>query len=470
MDIQIHDSPQYHRIVLNAYRPTVPFVSGESNEVKLGGTSLSELYPEIEITEERNSITISLPLEIGSHILGLGEKAFGLDRKRKRLVCINQDPGGYVRGKDPTYFPIPFFIKIHDGESQGIFVNFPGEVVFDFGVETYDRTRITVKNNAAEIFIFKSGNAKDVVHAYITLTGKPFLPPKWALGHAISRYASYPEREVMKILDSYQSMTRVDAFYLDIDFMDHYRLFTWNRKIFNGTFIEDMHRRGIRVITIVNPSIKLDQNYDVFRAGLGHFVETPSGDIYTGKMWPGTSAFPDFLNLGARNFWKKEIRKWASQGVDGIWLDMNEPTILTEDHLFDGSTLHHLDDDSTREHREVRNSYPYYQNMATYEALAEKIEKPFILTRSGYAGVQKFAAVWTGDNVSSWDDVRLQISMVTSLSISGIVFVGCDLGGFLGDSTPHLLSAYYKMALLFPLYRNHKDARGNDQEIFLQPS
>lgn len=467
MKVSFFESESYFKIVLNEYKPVLSYNSKES---EIPQSNFDSIYSGFEFNCTADGLVISMPLEVGSHVLGLGERAFGLERKRKRFSSVNTDPGGYQRGRDPIYLPLPFFVKVSGGAAQGIFINYPGEMVFDLGAENYDRINIKVLSDSVEMYVFKGVDIKDAVKAYIQLTGKTFLPPKWAIGHTVSRYTYYPEKNLLEVIDRYRNETFVDAVYLDIDYMDRYHLFTWNKKLFNGDFLDQVHKRNVKLVTIVNPSVKADQNFDLFRRGMGHYMEKSNGDLYTGPMWPGLSVFPDFINSKAREFWKAEIRTWAGSGVDGIWLDMNEPTLLTEDHLFDGNALHRLDNGETVAHSKVRNLYPYYQCQATYEALSEKTDLPFILTRSGYAGVQKYAAVWTGDNVATWDDLKLQITAVTGLSLSGVTVVGCDLGGFLDDSDPDLISAYYRLGLFFPLYRNHKDVKGRDQEVWALPS
>lgn len=468
MKVEIFEGQDYYRFSFNDYRPVVSFTL-DQNESKVGEEILNSKFSGLNFKFHENTITISIPLEVASHILGLGEKAFGIDRIRKKLRMLNTDPGGYERGKDPIYIPIPFFIKVTGGKSLGVFLNFPGDSTFDLGVSQYDKILIDVSGESAELFIFKAQEIKEVLRAYSNLTGRTFVPPKWAIGHTISRYSYYPEKEALAVIDKYAKTAPVEAMYLDIDYMDHYRLFTWNRDYFSHNFIAEMHKRNVKVVTSVSPSVKADQNFELFRAGMGHYMEKKNGDVYIGNMWPGNSVFFDLLNHDAQEFWKSRISEWAKSGVDGVWLDMNEPTVLTVDHLFDGDALHRLDDGRTVEHRYVRNLYPYLQTKATFEGLSEHNDEPFILTRSGYAGIQKYAAVWTGDNMATWDDVKLQISMVTSLSVSGIPVVGCDIGGFLLDGSPDLLAAYYRMSLFFPIFRNHKDVRGKDQEVYLMP-
>ncbi len=469
MQVTFFESDNYYRILVNNYNPIIGLK--KNHEKKLSKTPDIFLKNNIELNETENWVKIKLELNISSHILGLGEKATNIDKKRKVLVSLNTDLIGYARNSDPLYLSIPFFINVNHGKSLGLFINYPGYISFDFGVSEYNKTTILVKSNSFEFYIFKSDDIKKIVNSYISLTGKTFVPPKWSIGHGISRYSYYPSEIALNIIKDYKNIMPVDSIYLDIHYMDGYRLFTWDKERYGdgSEFIKRAHDQDIKIVTIIDPSIKLDQNYDVFKQGIGNYIENDDSSIYNETMWPGDSVFPDFFNKKAREYWKKLIKSWSLQGIDGIWLDMNEPTVLTESHLIPENALHKLDDGTKIKHGNVRNLYPYMQCMATYNALTEINKEPFILSRSGYAGIQKYAAIWTGDNTPSWDDLKLQISMVSSLSISGIAVVGCDLGGFFGDSSPELLSAYYKMALLFPFYRNHKNIDNGDQEVFLMP-
>ena len=464
MDIKCWSNSDYVKYNINRHEPIVAF-----DDQSLSPSEPDLKKNQIEIKENSDELVIMFPLPLNAHILGLGERAFGMDRKRKRLISKNRDPGGYGRNNDPLYISIPFYFQVIDGTTKGIFINYPGEIVFDFGVEVYNKTKISIDSNSVEFYIFTGNSPLEILQKYSTLTGKTFLPPKWSIGHSISRYTYYPADVAEEVVKRYKEFLPVESIYLDIHYMEDYKLFTWNNERFgDGTdFINRIHDLGVKVIPIVDPSIKAEQNYEVFRRGLGTYVEDSNRDIYTDKMWPGKSVFPDFINKNGQNFWKGEVKSWMKQKVDGIWLDMNEPTILTEDHMFDPESLHKLDNGSKVIHRKVRNAYPYFQSKATFEAIEEMGIEPFILSRSGYSGIQKYASIWTGDNLSTWDDVKLQISIVTNLAISGVAVVGCDLGGFFGSSSPDLIAAYYRMALLFPLYRNHKSMDGNDQEVFL---
>ena len=427
---------------------------------------------------EQRRIKIEIDLSVTDRIFGLGERPSRMNRKRSKHLLYSTSAWDYNTKKEDIYSSFPVFYILDGTNAYMVFLNYPGEIEFDFGIEKYHSIIITFQSGNFELFLAHAKTMKEVVGTYVNITGRPFEIPEWALGHQISRWSYFPESSVKDIVDRYLDKFPVSAVYLDIDYMDQYRVFTWDSQRFPDPegLVRYLKNKGVKLVPILDPGIKLDQNFDVFRNGLGNYLEDPSGSLYVDTVWPGTCVFPDFLNESARNFWSEEIVKFLRFGIEGIWLDMNEPavhnayengkrraTILKD-------AMHRMDDGTRITDFSVHNLYAYYEAQATYFAMLSKIERPFILTRSGYPGIQKYAAMWTGDNLSSYEDVKLQISMVLSLSISGMPYCGCDLGGFWGDSEPDLLSVYYEAALFFPIYRNHKIKNANEQELFLLPA
>lgn len=429
----------------------------------------------LSISESDGIISVKKGLSLKEYILGLGEKAYEIERRRVSVRMWNNDSYSYGWFTDPLYVSIPFFITVYQGRAKGYFFNSPSKMIFDVGVGEYDKIVIKIPEPSLRFYVIQGPSIERVLENYAELTGKPFMIPMWALGHQISRYSYYPESSVIDVLKEYKKEGfPVSSLYLDIDYAQDMKVFSWNKDRFPDpkSMVKKVHSLGAKVIVNIGPGVKVDQNSKVFREGLGTYVETPKRELYIAPLWSGACAFPDFMNEKGRAFWKKEIKEFVeSSGIDGIWLDMNEPSVFTESKTFDESTLHRRDDDDGEaiEHRFVHNAYSYFQNRATFEALSEFQSRPFILTRAGFAGIQKYAAVWSGDNVASWENMRLQIPLLTSLSISGIPYVGCDIGGYIGRSDPELLSRFYQMAVFFPIFRNHKTREGNDQEPFRLP-
>ncbi len=461
-EIKIMSGHDYKKVIINNDRPLINF-----DDTNLGGNN-QNLDLDINYDGGNQYIIIKKKLKQDEKIIGLGEKAFDILKNRHSFTMYNSDPVGYKRYDDPLYLSIPFLISVSEN-IKGIFINSTSRIDIDIGIEEYDKLTVKIYNKSSTVYIFEPDNFNDLYRDYTGLTGKTFMPPLWALGHQISRYSYYPEDEIYNVIDNYKKYTDISAIYLDIDYMDKFKIFTFDRNKFpdNKRLLDNLHKRDVKLVTIIDPGVKLDQNYSVFKNGICHYMENNNDEIYTSKLWPGNSAMPDFFNEEAYNWWKSEIKNFINN-TDGIWLDMNEPSLFNEFKTIDPEAVHNINGSKVK-HKYLHNAYAYFEVKATYEAISEEKNDIFIVSRSGYAGIQKYAAIWTGDNTSGEDDLKLQISMMISLNLSGISVCGCDLGGFVGQSSPELVSKYYKMALLFPFYRNHKDKYSNDQEIYKLP-
>ncbi|MGC8533200.1 MAG: alpha-glucosidase MalA [Candidatus Parvarchaeum sp.] len=454
-----------YRVNVNDYNPVVKFNFSKNNFKELNSDTIDINNEKIELYERDDKIILSKELDIKEHILGLGENAFKLDKRRSKLTLWNTDAHDYLPNTDKMYVSIPFFISVKDKHKLGVFINYPGKITFDFGIKEYDKTIIEIFNKSAELFFIEGKTLKEILNKFISITGKPFKIPNWALGHAVSRYSYFPQKIILEVLKEYKKRSVVDSIYLDIDYMDKYKIFEWNKDYFPNPkkMIEEIHKMKTKVITIIDPAIRLDQSYSTFKEGLDYYCERESGEIYVSKMWAGDCVFPDFLNYKTREWWTNKIKIWTEKySIDGIWLDMNEPTAFNLNNTFDTDVIHKISKNDCVLHEQVHNAYAYFEAMATYNGL----KNGFILSRSGYAGIQKYAAIWSGDSVSSWEDMKLQIPILLNLSISGVPYVGCDLGGFNGRNDPDLIVAYYHMAVFFPIFRNHKNKLENDQEIY----
>ncbi|MFB6471177.1 MAG: TIM-barrel domain-containing protein, partial [Vulcanisaeta sp. AZ3] len=490
MRIRVERNDGMFRVSINEPRPIVKF-SFSGVEV-----SVKELPEELLILESTSpihirgyegvkGIIVQRKLGLDEHVYGLGEKAFDLDRRRATYQLWNTDVaavtkyGWYI---DPMYVNVPFLMIVRKDGVVGYLFNSASRILVDVGMRIYDKLTAFVPEESLELYIFSGKNVEEVLEKYTELTGRPFLIPEWALGYQISRYSYYPQDRVLEIVKRHlDNGFKVSVVYLDIDYMDSYKMFTWDSNKFPDPrqLTNELHRFGVRVITIFDPCLRVDQNYELFKEALGLFVETGKGEIFTGPMWPGVCAWIDFGNPKAREWWAEKVRDWVSRyGVDGIWLDMNEPAVLgrvTKDSTIEETAMHNLSDRRVT-HAQFHNAYAYYEAIATQEGLRRASLEPFILSRAGFAGIQSFAAVWTGDNIPSWDDLKLQVVLALGLSISGIPYVGCDLGGFagrqwggVGPTDLDLLVRYYQVALFFPVFRSHGAPDNIDKELYNLP-
>lgn len=416
---------------------------------------------------EGHRVKCWMKLELDDHFYGLGEKALPLDRRRTRVTMWNTDAFGYKLGTDPLYMSVPFIIVLRRGLAYGVFFDNPYRSVFDLGFSSEEWYSFEAEGGQLDFYVIYGPSVKEVVEGYTELTGRTPLPPLWALGHQQSRYSYYPQERVLEVAERYRrEELPCDAIYLDIHYMEGYKLFTWDRRRFPNpkSMAEKLRGMGFKLVTIVDVGVKLDPLYRAFREGVigDYFVKKPNGDLYVGRVWPGLCAFPDFTKPEVREWWGKQLKALVDEGVEGIWLDMNEPSV------FDVPTKT-VDEDAVHAegpHAKVHNVYALLEAQATYEGLLKlrPNRRPFILTRAGFAGSQRYAAKWTGDNTSDWEHLWLQIPMLLSLGLSGVPFVGADVGGFFGRPTAELLVRWYQVAAFTPLCRNHQCIESYDHE------
>ncbi len=476
----------------------IPHVEAAGDVVKADCCGVDAV---IKISVEGERTTIWKPLALDEHVLGLGERAMPIDRRRAIAVMFNFDAYAHLPFMDPLYVSVPLAVFVRRGKAFGLLVNSPAYSVFDIGVGEYSAVNIEVEDKP-EVYVIFGPTPMEVLETYAEITGKPFLPPKWALGYQISRFSYEPQNAVLEVVERVAGEVPLEAVYLDIDHMDKRRIFTWDRRKFPDPhgLIAELHERGVKVITILDPYVKAEPGYRIFEEGLRHFLTTENNELYLVRGWPGLSALPDFLNKKAREWWAKLVEEYVREyDVDGLWIDMNEPTNMDGDILFTGDwaelrkavalglkpgplrkeelfrrtaagAIHRLDDGRVVKHERVHNAYAYFEAMATYEGIARAGKKPFVLTRAGYAGIQRYAAVWTGDVVASWEGLRAALMAVLGLSASGVHMVGADIGGFAGYSDPDLVVRWYQASAFFPFFRAHKGREGNDTDIFALPA
>ncbi|PAE32512.1 hypothetical protein CHI06_26520 [Bacillus sp. 7884-1] len=324
-----------------------------------------------------------------------------------------------------------------------------------------DVLTIMAEGGQVNTYIMLAQDVKEAVTLYTTLTGKTPLPPKWSLGYHQSRYSYTSEDEVKDIVKSFKDYEiPLDCVFLDIHYMNGFRVFTFDEDKFPHykELIKELTGEKIDVVPIVDPGIKKDEAYPVYYEGMkkGYFSKYLSGEVYYGEVWPGISAFPDFFHTEVQEWWGELHRFYTDLGIRGIWNDMNEPSVFNESKTMDLDVIHNADGKEIT-HREGHNLYGLYMSKATFEGLQKLLGngRPFSLTRAGYAGVQRYSAVWTGDNRSHWEHLEMSLPMIMNLGLSGVAFTGADVGGFSSDTTPELLIRWTQVGAFMPYFRNH---------------
>ncbi|HET7657547.1 MAG TPA: TIM-barrel domain-containing protein, partial [Bacillales bacterium] len=301
-------------------------------------------------------------------------------------------------------------------------------------------------------------------------TGKMPLPPKWALGFHQSRYSYETEQEVRTLAEIFRERgIPLDAVHLDIHYMNGYRVFTFDQERFPNPqdMVNDLREQGIHIVPIVDAGVKVDENDSTYKEGLEKdlFCKYPDGQLFFGDVWPGNSAFPDFTKTDAREWWGNLNRFYSDLGIDGIWNDMNEPAVFNETKTMDVEAIHD-NDGNPKTHRELHNVYGMLMEESTYEGMKKLLngKRPFVLTRAGFAGIQRYAAVWTGDNRSFWEHLAMTLPMCMNLGVSGVALCGSDVGGFAHDASGELLARWTQVGAFLPYFRNHSAIETRRQE------
>lgn len=415
--------------------------------------------------------SFEIPLEPDDTIYGLGQGTGALNRRGQKKELWNIDVLGHASCIHPNlrrlYQSIPFAIILREGYATGLFVDDPGRQSWDL---TNDRLRIEVRSKALDLHWFNGPTVPDVIRQWTAATGRMPLPPRWALGYHQSRY-SYRSRAELELLAAEFRDREIpcDVLHLDIDHMDGYRVFTFGEafpephKMLNG-LAED----GFKVAAIVDPGVKDDPKFGVRQRGRQQeaFVKTRSGANARGKVWAGRSLFPDFLNATTRHWWSTEQARFQKLGLAGFWNDMSEPAIFDGPGKTLPENAVHQTDHGRRRHGEVHNLYGTQMAAASRAGALQHDSdaRPFVLSRGGWAGIQRHAAVWTGDNSSCWEHLAESVPMLLNLGLSGVPFCGADVGGFLDDCTGELLVRWTQLAAFTPFFRNHANNESRPQE------
>lgn len=424
------------------------------------GQVLSEEYAPFCTGWLDQSVTTYRKLFSDEKFVGLGEKTGNLNKRGSSYTNWNSDVPAYLANQDPLYQTIPFFIGFHDEVVYGIFLDNSCRTTFNFGASTDELfSSFSAASGTMNYYFFGASTPAGIIRDYTWLTGRMPMPPIWSLGYQQCRWSYYPESEVMSIAKSFRDKKiPCDMIYLDIDYMDSYKIFTWNKDRFPdpASMISKLNAMGFHLATIVDPGIKVEKGYFAYDEGVanGYFAKYPDGTNYIGSVWPGRCHFPDFTNPKVRTWWGNAFSRLSSAGVEGFWNDMNEPSawgqsipeIVQFDYEGKGASM-----------SKVHNVYGLNMARATFEGTKKLMngKRPFILTRAGYAGIQRYSAVWTGDNEASDEHMLLSARMVTGLGLSGVSFTGPDLGGFIGNPSKELYSRWLSLGVFTPFFRNH---------------
>ncbi|KJR43982.1 family 31 glycosyl hydrolase, alpha-glucosidase [Candidatus Magnetoovum chiemensis] len=503
------------------YRKGTPFVTGalSNKSAKLledaafNNTNKIDYFKAQEL--DNGSLTLTYKLGINDKTYGLGETVGPFNKRGKIYRLYASDDPCHTPDKEFLYSSHPFLIIEGKSNTFGIFIDYPSQLIFDIGFTVSDTLEITIpaptvktekaNSTALDIYIFDSADKLAIVKEYLLLTGTPYIVPKWAFGYQQSRW-SYPDaKTILDVANKFRQLKiPCDAIYMDIDYMDNFKVFTIDDNKFPDfkSFVNRLKSMGFKLIPIIDPGVKIEKGYKVYEEGIksGCFCVNEKGQNFEAAVWPGLTHFPDFLRKDVRLWWSKLYEILISCDIEGVWNDMNEPSIFyTQEAIdeiynmletmkktgnFDKWTLTnkaahisnrreyyqefcHIDDKGNKiNHDNIHNLYGFYMTLAAADGFKTLMPKKryFLLTRSCYSGAHRFTALWTGDNHSWWEHMLSHIQMVMSLNLSGFFYTGADICGFGGNASEELAIRWMQLGIFTPLYRNHSAYGSRHQE------
>jgi alpha-glucosidase len=448
-------------------------------QLGMGWLTEPEGPPVVELANAAG--TLGTPVRVykqhlaGEHYFGCGERTGELDKTGTHQLFWNIDPPrGHTALQNNLYVSIPFTLALADGQAWGFFLDSTTRVEFDLAHEDPRRSWFEADNGDLVYYVFCGPTPQQVLARYTDLTGHTPLPPLWSLGNGQSRFSYETADEVRSIARTFRERDiPCDTLYLDIDCLDGYRVFTWNPERFPDPagLLAELREQGFHVVCIVDAGVKVDEQYPVYLNGKARdlYCKTSQGDDYQNAVWPGMCVFPDFTNSAARAWWGEQHRPLLDAGVAGIWTDMNEPALFIPLNSTMPANVVHPGDGLARLHLQVHNAYGSLSVRATREGLLRlrPERRPFVISRSGYAGIQRHALLWTGDNSSTWEHLTMSLAQLQNLGLSGVAWCGVDIGGFYGDASGELLARWTEFGIFQPFCRNHSEKQTRHQEPWL---
>ena len=419
-----------------------------------------------------NIVKMSKSSKDGECFYGLGDKATQMNLKGKRLENFATDQYAFQKEQDPLYKVVPFYIGLHNKQSYGIFFDNTFRTFFDFCQERRNVASFWAEGGEMNYYFIYGPQMQDVVTTYTDLTGKPELPPLWVLGYHQCKWSYYPESKVKEITSKFRELKiPCDAIYLDIDYMEGFRCFTWSKEYFPDPkrMVAELAEEGFKTIVIIDPGIKIDKDYWVYQEALekDYFCKRADGPYMKGKVWPGECNFPDYTNPIVREWWAGLFKELISDfGVKGVWNDMNEPAVMEVPNKTFPMDVRHVYDGNPCSHRKAHNIYGTQMARATYHGVKRFAypKRPFVITRSAYSGAQRYTSSWTGDNVATWEHLWIANIQVQRMCISGMGFTGSDIGGFAEQPTGELYARWIQLGVFHPFCRTHSSGDHGNQE------
>lgn len=464
--------------------------------------------PYFTVVKTEEQLQFEYTLENEEKVYGLGENVRGINKRGWIYKSCCADEPNHVEDRTSLYASHNFLVLDGGKEQFGVFFDYPGIITFDVGYTHLNELKITLSEPDADVYVMTGESILDIVKQFRQLIGRSYIPPKWAFGYQQSRWGYMNEADIREVVKGHrEKKIPLESIYMDIDYMERFKDFTVNQERFPDfpEFVKEMKAQHIHLVPIIDAGVKVEEGYDVYEEGIekGYFCKKENGEYFVAGVWPGKVHFPDVLNKEAREWFGNKYQVLLDQGIEGFWNDMNEPSIFFAqdrmDETFDkiaelkdknldldtfqqftglvGSLANNTDDfkkfyhnvdGKMMRHDKVHNLFGYNMTRAAGEAFERLSPEKRILmfSRSSYIGMHRYGGIWTGDNKSWWNHLLLNLRMMPSLNMVGILYTGADIGGFGADATEDLVMRWIQLAMFSPLMRNHSAMGTREQEVY----
>ena len=464
--------------------------------------------PYFTVVKTEEQLQFEYTLENEEKVYGLGENVRGINKRGWIYKSCCADEPNHVEDRTSLYASHNFLVLDGGKEQFGVFFDYPGIITFDVGYTHLKELKITLSEPDADVYVMTGESILDIVKQFRQLIGRSYIPPKWAFGYQQSRWGYMNEADIREVVKGHrEKKIPLESIYMDIDYMERFKDFTVNQERFPDfpEFVKEMKAQHIHLVPIIDAGVKVEEGYDVYEEGIekGYFCKKENGEYFVAGVWPGKVHFPDVLNKEAREWFGNKYQVLLDQGIEGFWNDMNEPSIFFAqdrmDETFDkiaelkdknldldtfqqftglvGSLANNTDDfkkfyhnvdGKMMRHDKVHNLFGYNMTRAAGEAFERLSPEKRILmfSRSSYIGMHRYGGIWTGDNKSWWNHLLLNLRMMPSLNMVGILYTGADIGGFGADATEDLVMRWTQLAMFSPLMRNHSAMGTREQEVY----
>lgn len=464
--------------------------------------------PYFTVVKTEEQLQFEYTLKNEEKVYGLGENVRGINKRGWIYKSCCADEPNHLEDRTSLYASHNFLVLDGGKEQFGVFFDYPGIITFDVGYTHLNELKITLSEPDADVYIMTGESILDIVKQFRQLIGRSYIPPKWAFGYQQSRWGYMNEADIREVVKGHrEKKIPLESIYMDIDYMERFKDFTVNQERFPDfpEFVKEMKAQHIHLVPIIDAGVKVEEGYDVYEEGIekGYFCKKENGEYFVAGVWPGKVHFPDVLNKEAREWFGNKYQVLLDQGIEGFWNDMNEPSIFFAqdrmDETFDkiaelkdknldldtfqqftdlvGSLANNTDDfkkfyhnvdGKMVRHDKVHNLFGYNMTRAAGEAFERLSPEKRILmfSRSSYIGMHRYGGIWTGDNKSWWNHLLLNLRMMPSLNMVGILYTGADIGGFGADATEDLVMRWTQLAMFSPLMRNHSAMGTREQEVY----